>query len=84
MNVISDNPIQDYLLMSRGDFARLPEDEQANYELGNEGGLTTISITDVNGNTRSGQAQCSDLDMFNRSRGLMIAIGRALSTKYNK
>lgn len=43
-----------------------------------KGGCTVIEITDQNGKTVRGTAECSRKDNFNRKMGNTIALGRAL------
>lgn len=41
------------------------------------GGSTLVVITDQNGETGKGRAQCSEKDNYNRKVGICIAAGRA-------
>jgi hypothetical protein len=45
-----------------------------------KGGSTTIEITTIDGRELSGTSKCRDDETFNRKMGVMIALGRALSS----
>lgn len=47
------------------------------------GGKTVITVTDNNGKTAFGKADCSKRDSFNRKTGLELALGRALANLGN-
>ena len=60
--------------------ARLIKDKkfETKLEVCPRGGLTTVTITGLNGATVTGVAECSKQDNFNRRRGIKIAIHRAI------
>jgi hypothetical protein len=43
-----------------------------------KGGKTEVEIVCQNGTVRRGEAFCSKYDCYNKKRGVMIALGRAL------
>src|SRR5687768_7934047 len=45
------------------------------------GGLTFVKVTTPDGKELVGSAECSNLDHYNRQRGVRIALNRALSNK---
>ena len=48
-----------------------------------KGGETEVTLVNGNGVVRQGISRCSAKDNFNRKLGLLIALGRAMSTKEN-
>ena len=49
------------------------------YTIAGKGGKTTVQITTNSGIALEGIAECSQLDSFDRKKGLNIAVGRALT-----
>lgn len=68
-------------LMSRRDFESHPD--ACNHVWSDcvetKGGLTKVEVTSPQGRTIEAQAQCNELDNYNRRLGVKIALGRAMA-----
>ena len=53
-----------------------PQGKIAGFQKFPRGGLTTVQITDKNGQEWYGRAECAVSDNFNRKRGVRIAMNR--------
>lgn len=49
-------------------------------KLDNNGGFTTVEVTNPNGVTTVGHAKCHNADIFNYRRGVEIALNRAMGS----
>lgn len=70
-------------VMTRGKFEEVKTSEAQDWAYQNwvspKGGETVVQITTPTGENLEGVARCSKSDPYNRKKGLLIALGRALS-----
>lgn len=61
-----------------GPLSTLKEVREQGLDLWENGGLTKVCITDAQGNNYESEVKCSKSDRFDKEKGRVIALGRAM------